>query len=161
MRILFRLQPISVLIGVMFIVGCGEDGVRFEAAVDGIALNAASARAKYSASRLSIDCVQFEPDTAIIVIDINANGPGTYLCDADDPRTGNAAAYYPPSHKGDSIDTVLATNSRSTGTVTITKFDLETGRVSGSFEFQGSQVVPPGSKVVNVKGSFEDVPIAQ
>ena len=125
----------------------------FTANIDGNAFNANRGKVVYTSGRLKISAFHAAADTPLVVIDLNAVKTGTYLLNDDDPAAGNVAAYF--IHK-----TVFATNSKTTGSVTITKFDLEEKKFSGIFAFQCIQVVPVGPKIINVtNGVFEDMPL--
>ncbi|HUI30028.1 MAG TPA: DUF6252 family protein [Candidatus Acidoferrales bacterium] len=157
MQALKKLYPIPIIALLFLFPGCSR--TTFDADVDGVPMNASAAGARYDGGRLDIGYRRYEPDTAGILIEINAKGPGTFVFNDDDPKTGNGAAYFPCAHSDNSNDTVFATNSHATGTVTISGLDIEEKTVSGSFQFQASQIAPHGSKVVNIKGSFENVPL--
>jgi hypothetical protein len=148
----------TYVIALVVFSGCGKKLYTFEAEADGVPLKIYyGANANYTGGRLSINAVQFKPDTVIIAIDLNVKGPGTYICDSDDPKTGNVGAYFPKYHEA----AVFATTSRSPGTVKITEFDLEAEKISGSFQFNALQVQPPGTKVIDVRGTFEDLPVVK
>ncbi|MGD0591166.1 MAG: DUF6252 family protein [Bacteroidota bacterium] len=125
----------------------------FTADIDGSTFDGNRAKVIYTSGRLKISAFHAAADSPLVVIDLNATKTGTYLLNDDNSATGNVAVYFAKKN-------VFASNSRFTGSVTITKFDLEEKEVSGTFAFQGVQVVPPGLKVVNVtNGEFENLPI--
>jgi hypothetical protein len=110
--------------------------------------------ASYTSGKVQIGAQYIDPDTTHLIILLNATKVGTYLLNDDNAETGNFGAYYIGNK-------VFASTSRFTGSVTITRLDLEKKKISGTFEFRAVQVVPPGSKVINItNGVFKDVPIA-
>jgi len=153
MKTFYTIALIILCIGALIYFVYTSTVPAFTADIDGIVFKADGWGASYSAGRLKINGRHAAPDTTYVMIDLNAAKVGTYLLNDDDPATGNVAAYFIGK-------TVFATTRRFTGSVAITELDLEGKKVSGTFAFQGVQVVPQGPTVVNVTdGEFKRIPI--
>jgi hypothetical protein len=125
----------------------------FTADIDGSVFKGNQGIARYASGRLKIVAEHATPEKTQVLIVLNATKVGTYLLNSDNIKTENFAAYYIGNN-------VFATTSRFSGSITITKLDLDEKEVSGTFTFQAVQVQPPGSKVINfTNGAFKDMPI--
>jgi hypothetical protein len=143
---------ILVLVGVVYFL-YDTSIPRFTADVDGMAFKADGLGGKYTPGRLNLFGMMITPDTTVVSLDVNATKAGTYLLNDDDPQKGNAGVYFRSK-------TVFASTSKYTGSVTITKFDLENKEFSGAFEFHAVQVYPEGTRVIHVtNGAFKNAPI--
>jgi hypothetical protein len=128
-------------------------GTNFKADIDGKAFRPNKMNAAYSSGRLHIFAVYIYKDTTLMTIDLNASKEGTYALNEDNMETGNVGAYL-------TREVSFSTNSRYTGSVTITELDLDNKKVSGTFEFNAVQIYPPGSKVIKfTDGELKNFPI--
>jgi len=115
---------IVILILALIYLIFGNNSSTFTADIDGGVFKADRGGARYRSGRLNISALHAAPDTTAVIIDLKATEVGTYLLNDDNPETGNVAAYYVGKN-------VFASTSRFTGSVTITKLDMEEKKVSG------------------------------
>jgi hypothetical protein len=144
---------IICIFGLIF-TACERNLFTFNAKIDGTPFDVDGTVARFSGRWIDIDAVQSGREPKMILFHIDAVSTGTYKLESENETIGSMAAYHTGSY-------LYSTNSRFTGEVKITVFDMVERKISGSFKFQAVQIKPAGSRVVNVEGSFEDVPIKE
>jgi hypothetical protein len=150
---------IILSIFVFIFAGCTSKQASSTLEVNGVAAEITHFEAEYDGSYLGFFAKQGSPNPATFIIRVFIDGPGTYTLNDGTyiynnrkyTIRGNIAHYTRES-------ITYYTNAIYTGTVTITSIDVENKIVSGTFEYRAAQRLVE-SKVINIKGSFEDVPI--
>jgi hypothetical protein len=157
------MKKVSIIVLILILVGAvvyyfsNTKEYTFTGEVDGVSFDAAYAYATYTANAMEIDAAQrSSKGIEMITINIHCSSTGSFTLNSESLESGGIAEY--SFGKTKKSLTVFATNSSSTGRVTISALDLNAKKVSGTFEYRAVEIIS-GSRAVKVKGSFEDVPI--
>jgi hypothetical protein len=145
------------------LIGCAKKPCSWNGEVNGVPFEITTSEAKFDGVFLSIDARQEAPFLAHINMVLFVDGPGNYTCNEGTYFFHNRklkikgnTAYYNISAKPNPI--FHHTNSQNIGTVVITSLDADDKVVSGTFQFRLAER-ETGSSEVNLKGSFENVPM--
>jgi hypothetical protein len=149
---------ILVLVGIVVYYFSDTESHAFTADIDGVSFESGASYATYNDGWLNVVTAQRNSEGyKIIDIRLHCSSTGSTTLNSDDPERDGGASYAFGKTK-DRL-TMFATTSSATGRVTISVLDTKAEQVSGTFEFRAIQIVPAGSRVVKVTGSFQDVPI--
>lgn len=170
MKMYSHIYLTGICIFALTFVGCTSKRGSFTFEVNGVAADVSpDFEAEYDGDKLTISASRAFPNLSHLSIFIFTNGPGTYTVaehtfiynNHEHSKGGNEAWYNVTGDQYTGANSILySTNKDNTGTVIITSFDKEDKKVSGTFEFKAIQK-KGGSGVMNLKGSFEDVPYKQ
>jgi hypothetical protein len=129
---------------------------KFTCEINGVAFKVDGCYAIYRNNKLKITAIQERPEKANIVIQLNAEEPGTFICNTSDFSGESNTAKYVTTVPTPEQVRKYDTDSIYTGIVIITSLDDEDETVSGTYKFQAVQH-HGGSDVVSVSGAFEKV----
>jgi hypothetical protein len=149
---------VLILVGIVVYYFSATESHAFTADIDGVSFESGASYSTYKDGWLEVVAAQRNSEgMKIISIRLHCSSTGSTTLNSDDPERDGGASYAYGKTK-DRL-TMFATTSSSTGRVTISALDTKDEQVSGTFEFRAIQVVPAGSRIVKVTGSFVDVPI--
>ncbi len=130
----------------------------FTAEVDGEPFKGEAAYATFADGWLDVNAAERSSgEMRMIMLRLRCSSPGSFALNSDDVMADGGASYTFGKSK-DQL-TIFSTTRIYTGLVTISVFDADRERVSGTFEFSAVQISQNGNRIVKGKGTFTDVPV--